>query len=64
MDLSFLHNVLTESGVHPASYAVDTGCVFAEIKRRGVEGLKLTTDLYLMPRLRMVELYLHSNMAW
>jgi hypothetical protein len=42
------HSVQTRSGAHPASYPMGTGCV------------KLTTELHLVPRSRMVELYLYS----
>jgi hypothetical protein len=43
---SLRHHVQTGSGVHPASYPMDTGGSFS----RGVE---LTTHLHLEPRLRM-----------
>jgi hypothetical protein len=50
-DLSLLQNVLTGSGAHPASYSVGKGSLFP----RGYSGrdLRLTTYLYLVPRLEM-----------
>jgi hypothetical protein len=56
--LSLLHSVRTDSGAQPAFYP------------KGAEGnipwgkatgrVKLTTHLYLVPKSRKVELYLHS----
>jgi hypothetical protein len=37
----------------------ELGSVFAEVKRPG--GVKLTIHLHQMPRLTMVELYLHFS---
>jgi hypothetical protein len=42
---------------HPASYPMGTGGSFPRNKATGVE---LTTHLHLVPRSRIVELYLHS----
>jgi hypothetical protein len=59
-DFSLFHNAQTGSGAHPASYVMDTG-------GKGGRDVKLTTHLHLVPRLRMVELYLHPPyifMAW
>jgi hypothetical protein len=42
---------------HPASYPMGTGGSFSRAESGG--GVKLTTHLHLVPRLRMVELYLH-----
>jgi hypothetical protein len=53
IDFSLLHNVQTGSGIHPASYTMDTGS-------KAVGDAKLTIRLNLEPRLMMVELYLHS----
>jgi hypothetical protein len=47
---SLHHRVQTGSGAHPASYPTGTGGSFPGVKRRGV---KLTTHLHLVPRLRM-----------
>jgi hypothetical protein len=47
-DLYLLHSVQTGSGAHPASYSVGNG------------GVNRTTHLHLVPRVRMLELYLHS----
>jgi hypothetical protein len=54
-DYSLLHSVETDSGAHPASYKVGTVDFFP-----GVQSVKLTTHLHLVPRLRIEELYLHS----
>jgi hypothetical protein len=53
-DFSLLHNVHTDRGAHSASYTMGTGCCFQGVKRPGREA-----D-HLVPRLRMMELYLHS----
>jgi hypothetical protein len=50
---SVVYSLQTGSGAHPASYPMGTGGRFP---RRGV---KLTTHLHLVPRSRMLELYLH-----
>jgi hypothetical protein len=55
---SFLRSVQTGSGTHPASYPMDTECSFPWVKRLY---MKLTTHLHLVPKSRMVELYVHSN---
>jgi hypothetical protein len=55
-DFSFLHNVQTGSGAHWSSYTMGTG----DFPR----GVKLTTHLHLVPRLRMVELFLCSPICF
>jgi hypothetical protein len=57
-DFSRLHSVLIGSGAHPASYTMRTGGFAPGDK--AVRGVKLTTHLHLVPRSRLVELYLHS----
>jgi hypothetical protein len=47
-----LHDIHTGSGAHPLSYTIGTGALSL--------GVKLTIHLQLVPKLRMVELYLHS----
>jgi hypothetical protein len=54
-DFSPIHNVQTGYGAHPASYMMNTGPCF-----HGVRGVKLTTRLHLVPKLKVVELYLRS----
>jgi hypothetical protein len=54
---SLLHSVQASSGVHPTSYPMGTEDSFPWGKVAG--GLKLTTNLHLVPRSRMVELYHH-----
>jgi hypothetical protein len=56
--LYLCHGVQTESRAHPASYPMCTGGSFP--RRQSGRGVKLTTHLYLVPRSRMLELYLHS----
>jgi hypothetical protein len=56
---SLLHGVQTDSGANPiTSYPMGIGGDFP----RGYSGQdpKLTTHFHLVPRSRMVELYLHS----
>jgi hypothetical protein len=50
--------VQTGSGAHPDSYPIGTGESFRAswVERSDV---KLTTHLHLVPKSRMVELYLH-----
>jgi hypothetical protein len=52
-----LHSIHTGSGPHPASYLIGAWHYFA-----GVKWPERETDqhLHLVPRSRMVELYLHS----
>jgi hypothetical protein len=57
-DYSLLHVVQTGSGAHPASYPVGTWGFFPGGKSG--KDVKLTTHLHLLPKSRMVELYLHS----
>jgi len=49
-NISLLHNVQTGSGAHPTSYSMGTGFISWEQTGGSV---KLTTDLHLVPRLRM-----------
>jgi hypothetical protein len=58
---SLVHNIQTGSEAHPASYPMDMGRSFPGGKADGRE--KLTTHLHLVPRLRMVKIYLHSPMS-
>jgi hypothetical protein len=51
---SLFHRVKTGSGVHLASHPMGT-------RNKGGEGVKLTAHVHLVPRSRMVELYLHSH---
>jgi hypothetical protein len=60
-DFSFLHNVLTDSGAHPASYTMGTKVCLPGVKHGGV---KLTTQLHQVLKLRMAELHRHSPIAW
>jgi hypothetical protein len=55
-DWSFLQKVQTGSWAHPSSCLINTGAVSSGIKKQGV---KLSTNLYPVRRLGMVELYLH-----
>jgi hypothetical protein len=57
-DFSLLHNVQTGSEAHPASYKMGTGDFSLRVMCN--RGVKLTTHLNLVQRLRMVELHLHS----
>jgi hypothetical protein len=57
-DLSVLRNVQSGYGAQPAFYPMGSGSSFAFVK--SARGVKLTTHLHLVPRLRMVELHLHS----
>jgi hypothetical protein len=52
----FLHNDQIGSGVHPTSYTMDIRAASLGLSWQGV---KLATDLHLVPRLGMVELFLH-----
>jgi hypothetical protein len=55
-DFSLLRSIQTGSRAHPASCQMGTGVPRGEAARR----VKLITHLHLMPRLRTVELYIHS----
>jgi hypothetical protein len=57
-NFSLFHNVQIVSGAHPGSYTMGTGGCFSGVKSGRV--VKLTTHIYLAPRLKMVELYLRS----
>jgi hypothetical protein len=50
--------MFTGSAAHTTSYPVDTGAVSLGVKSRCV---KLTIHLHLVPRSRMVEVYLHLH---
>jgi hypothetical protein len=54
-DISLLNSVQTGSGAHQAPYPISN--VYRGLTPQFV---KPATHLHLMPRLRMVELYLHS----
>jgi hypothetical protein len=56
-NLSLLHAVQTVSGVHPTSYPMGTAGSSTEFKRPASEA----DHSHLVPRSRMVELYLHSS---
>jgi hypothetical protein len=56
-DFSLLHDIWATSGAHPVPYPMGSGGSIQTAKQLGV---KLTTNLYLVPKSRMVELYLHS----
>jgi hypothetical protein len=56
-DFSLHHRVQTVPGAHPASYSMSTGGFLPGGKAAGV--MKLTTH-HLVPRSRIVKLYLHS----
>jgi hypothetical protein len=61
-DLSVLYSVQTSSGAHLASYPMGTGALFLEESSWGIT-LGHYSDhshLFLVLRLNMVELYLHS----
>jgi hypothetical protein len=54
-EFSFLHSVQTGCGAYSSSYTMGTG------------GVKLTTELHIVPRSKVMELYLHSPcvfMVW
>jgi len=54
----FPHSVQTRPGAQPVSY--EMGTVDFNTKRETAGGVKLTTHHNLMPKPRMLELYLHS----
>jgi hypothetical protein len=56
-DFSLLHSVQIGSGAHPTSYPKETEVLPWGYSSRGV---KPTTYLQLVPRSRMVEIYLSS----
>jgi hypothetical protein len=56
-DFSLLHSIQTSCRVHPASYPMGTEEVSRGVKRPGREA---DHKPHLVPRSRMVELYLHS----
>jgi hypothetical protein len=55
---SFLYRVKTGSEAHPGDYPLGAEGSFPEGK--SAKGVKLTTRHHLVPRLRVVELYIHS----
>jgi hypothetical protein len=57
---SLLQNVEIVSATHPASYPMGTRVLFLGEKYQSVT---LTTHLHLMPRARMMELYLHLSLS-
>jgi hypothetical protein len=57
-----LHRVKTDSGAYPASYPMGTGGREVYPRRWSGRGVKLITH-HLVPRLRMMELYLHSPIS-
>jgi hypothetical protein len=57
-DFSLLHSVQTGYEADPTVYPMGTEGSFPG-RSRG-RGAKLTTNLHLVPRSRMMELYLHS----
>jgi hypothetical protein len=48
--------VQIDFGAHPASYPIGTGTSFSRVKTAG--DVKFTTHLQLMPRSKIVELYI------
>jgi hypothetical protein len=54
LDIYLLHSVQTGSEAHPASYPMG-------IEGKAGRGVKLTTRFHLVPRSKMVQLYLHST---
>jgi hypothetical protein len=56
--LTLLQNFLTGSGIHPASYAVGTGEMFL-----GDKAAEARSYLFLVSRLKLVELYLHPHIC-
>jgi hypothetical protein len=64
-DFSFFHSVQTSSGAYPASNPMVSGDSASEGKWG--RGVTLTTHLHLLPRSRMMVLYLHPQhvlLAW
>jgi hypothetical protein len=58
-DYSLPHSVQTDIEAHPDSYPIDTAGSFPGVKAAG--GVKMTTSLHLVSRLKMVALYLRSS---
>jgi hypothetical protein len=56
-NIFLIHSVQTVSGAHPVSYPTVPG-FFA--RRYSGRGVKLTTHLHLLPRSRIMKLYLHA----
>jgi hypothetical protein len=56
LDKARYFSLQTGSEVHPVSYPIDTGGSFSVVKEPGREA----DHHHLVPRLRTVELYLHS----
>jgi multisubunit Na+/H+ antiporter MnhG subunit len=56
LGLSLLQNVQTRSRAHTVSYSMGTGTLSQGLMNWGI---MLTTHLHLMPRLELVEIYLH-----
>jgi hypothetical protein len=57
-DFSFLHIIKTASGAHAAFCQWVLGALSPRVMCPGCE---LTTDFYLVPRFKCVELYLHFH---
>jgi hypothetical protein len=53
-EISLRHRVQSESGAHPASYSIGTGCSFPEVKQPGRAANHSPTAS------ECVELYIHS----
>jgi hypothetical protein len=58
-EFSPFHGDRIISGAYPASYPISIEDSF--LGGKAVGAVKLTTPVHLMPRLRMVELYLHYS---
>jgi hypothetical protein len=61
-DFLLFHSVQTGSGAHPASYSMGNRGSF--LGDKAAVGMKLTTHLHLVVRLRMTEIYLHSPLRF
>jgi hypothetical protein len=55
---SLLHSIQTDSRTHLASYLMGTEGSFS--KGKVARAMKLTVSLHIVPRSKIVELYLHS----
>jgi hypothetical protein len=55
-----LHNVQTGRGADPPFHTMGTGGLYPRISSG--RSVKLAIHLYLVPRLKMVEIYLHCFM--
>jgi hypothetical protein len=59
-DFSLLYKIQTGSETQSVSYTVGPVGCFLGVKR---QGLTLTIHLHLVPKLRMMEIYLHSTIC-